>query len=109
MIRPLIRTGYDFSYGFLFKTDGVAEDVSDAVISISLKDANDTEIITDTAQTDTGSADWSAGEVVLRFTKAATAGLTPGPGFIELSVTMGGEKIPYKDIAVDIKTGVNLS
>ncbi len=106
MIRPLIRAGYDFSYGYLFKLDGVAEDVSDAVISIALKNADKTaELITDTLQTDTGAADWSNGEVLLRFSNDATTGLTAGHGFIELSVTMAGEKIPYRDIAVDIEAG----
>lgn len=109
MIRPLIRTGYDFSHAYLFEIDGDPEDLSAATISISLKDSSGTEIITDTAQTNSGAADWTNGMVVLRFTKVQTAGLTAGDGFIEVSVTKSGEKIPYRDIAVDIETGVNAS
>jgi hypothetical protein len=109
MIRPLIRTGYDFSHAYLFEVNGDPEDMAGATISISLKNSSGTEIIADTAQTDSGAASWADGLVYLRFTKIQTAGLTAGDGFIEVSITKDGEKIPYRDIAVDIETGVNAS
>ncbi len=110
MIRPLIRAGYDFSHAYAFEIDGDAEDLSAATISISLKNSTKTvELITDTAQANTGSANWAAGEVVFRFTKIQTAGLTEQQAWIEVSVTKSGEKIPYRDIAVDVEAGWNLS
>lgn len=109
MIRPLIRVGYDFVWTYTFEIDGIAEDLSAATISASLKNGAGAEIITDTTQTNNGGADWLNGVVLLRFTKTQTAGLTAGDGFIEVSVTKAGIKIPYRDIAVDIETGVNAS
>ncbi len=110
MLRPLMRAGYDFSWKFTFDVDGEPEDLSAATISISLKnEAKTSELITDTSQTNTGDADWANGIVVLRFTKTQTSGLATQNAFIEISVTKTLEKIPYRDIAIDVETGVNLS
>ncbi len=107
MSRILIRQGYDFDRRRTFKVDRVAQDLSGASISICLKnEAKTVELIADTAQTDTGDADWQNGIVILRFASGQTTGLsTFGNAFIEISVEIGGVKQAYEDIPVVIERG----
>lgn len=110
MAKILIRSGYDFSRKFLFELDGSAENLAAATIKASLKnEAKTSELITDTAQTNTGGADWSAGQVILRFPAASTTGLTPGNAWIEVSVVLSGERMAYEDIPVTVEAGYTLS
>ncbi len=107
MARILIRQGYDFDRRRTFKTDGQPQDLSGAAISICLKnEAKDAELISDTAQTNTGDADWQSGVVILRFTAGQTAGIVDfGNAYIEVSVTLAGIKQVYEDIPVVVERG----
>ncbi len=110
MARIIMRSGYDFARKFTFKLDGVAEDLSAATIKASVKnDTKTSEIIIDTAQTNTGGADWANGIVVLAFTSSQTAALAAQNAYIEIAVVISGQRIPYEDVPIVIETGYTLS
>ena len=109
--RYLLRAGYDFEILRLFTNDtgsgATAEDLSAAtLIEACVKNYGKTaELITDTTQTNTGSASWSTGIVAIRFTAAQTTGLVAQSGWIEVAVVLAGTRIRYEDIPVDIEAG----
>ncbi len=107
MSRIIIRQGYDFDRRRTFKLDCDVQDLSTAIIKICLKDETKTvELIPDTAQTNTGDADWANGIVILRFSAGQTATLTTfGNAFIEVSVVLGGSRLCYEDIPVVLERG----
>ncbi len=110
-MRVLLRAGYDFSWRFVFKLDGIAEDLSAAVsIKAALKNEDKTiELIADTAQVNSGGASWATGLVVLRFPAAATVDLIAQTAYIEVAVVINSERLAYPDIPVDVELGYVLS
>lgn len=109
MAAIVLSTGKDFARKFRLKLDGAAEDVSTYTIECSVKNAAKTsELIPDTAQTNTGGAAWASGEVIIRFPASATTGLTPQDAWIETTVFISGEKFHVDDIPIVIETGYTL-
>jgi hypothetical protein len=107
--RILLRSGYDFARRFTLYLDGVPEDLSAATIEASLKNEDKSaELITDTAQSNVGDADWANGDVVVRFAAADSAALEPQRAWIELAVVISGVRLPYEDIPVVIEKGYTL-
>lgn len=107
MANFLIRSGYDFAERVQLDFDGVPEDVSSATIEASLVSYDKTsELITDTAQTNSGTGvDWSLGIVGIVFPASATTSLTPQRAWIELAVVIGSSRLPYPSIPVTIEKG----
>lgn len=109
MADALLRTGYDFAERYLIRLDSSAEDLSTATIEASLKNSTKTtELIADTAQANTGGADWANGVVEIIFPAASTTGLTAGSAWIEVAITKGGYRRPCPDLPVIIETGFTL-
>lgn len=109
MARIVLRAGYDFARKFQARLDGVAEDVSSYTIEACLKnEAKTAELITDTAQTNTGGASWATGDVIIRFPASATTGLAAGNAWIEVAIIAGSERFPVEDIPVVIEAGYAL-
>lgn len=110
MAKTLIRTGYDFTKKYTLKLDGTAENLSTAsLIEASLVSGDKlSELIVDTAQTNTGGADWANGVVVVNFTAAQTAAIALGDAWIELAVVLGGLRLPYDSIPVVVEKGWTL-
>lgn len=103
--RAVIKTGYDFSWPYTLRLNGVVEDLSTATIKACLlSDDKATELITDTTQTNTNGASWSTGYVIIRFASVSTS-LTAQNAWIEIQVTLAGEKIVYEDQPAVIEVG----
>lgn len=102
-----MRSGYDFSRRFQVTLDGIAENLTGATIVAVLKNqAKSAELIADTAQSSgsTG-ANWPTGQVVVAFPKTATTSLTPQIAWLEIGITVGGEKLPAEDVPIVIEKG----
>lgn len=116
--RITLRTGYDFSHKFKARLDGVQEDLSTATaIKASIKSYDKTvEYVADVAQTNTGTAAWATGDIVVRFAASATTAINAQiapkvavAAWIEVAVTIGGERLAYDDIPILIEYGWTVS
>lgn len=107
---PIVYTGDDWDILVTLKVDKVAYDVSAATaISaaiVSTDDSTVTELISATAQSNTGDADWANGIVSCVFAAANTAITTYGRAYLEVQVTLSGAKQTWPRQLIDIKKGI---
>ena len=111
MSIPTKLTGDDWICSVTLKRNGVAQDVSLATdISaavVSSDDQNVTEIIGATTQSSgTAGADWANGVVVVKFPAASTSVTEYGQRYIEIQVTIGGDKESWPRQAFLVKKGI---
>lgn len=103
-------TGDDWAITTTLKKDGSAYNVSGATISaavVSLNRKEPIQAIAATAQSSgTTGANWANGVVVSKFPASATALVTTyGTLYLEIQVTLGGEKETWPRLPITVNKG----